>query len=88
MTLKKQSIRSTSKISINGKVATKEELIKISEGWSEVQENFFKKMIQQGGAFSLKGNQYKVLKTQRDDLDSEGNPPKTAPPLPGADTRF
>ena len=51
MTLKKQSIRSTAKISINGKVATKEELIQMSEGWSEDQENFFKKMLQQGGTF-------------------------------------
>ena len=45
-------------------------------------------MLQQGGSFTLKGKQYKVLKTERTDLDSTGNPPKTAPPIPGADQRF
>jgi len=86
MTLKKQSIRSTAKVSINGKVATKEELIQISEGWSEVQENFFKKMLQQGGTFSLKGNKYNVLRVERDDLDSEGNKPAPIVKLPGERT--
>ena len=88
MTLKKQSIRSNAEITVDGKIPTKDELIKISESWSETQETFFRKMLQQGGSFILKGKQYKVLKTQRIDLDSTGNPPKSAPPIPGADQRF
>jgi|TARA_B110000037_G_scaffold201325_1_gene242586 hypothetical protein len=82
MTLKKQSIRSNATISVDGVIPTKEELIEISETWSEFQERFFKKMLQQGGSFTLKGKQYKVLKVERIDLDSEGNPPKSAPPIP------
>ena len=66
MTLKKQSIRSTATISINGKVATKEELIQISEGWSEVQENFFRKMLQQGGTITIQGKKFQILKDLKD----------------------
>ena len=43
-------------------------------------------MLQQGGAFSLKGNKYKVLKVERDDLDSEGNKPAPIVKLPGERT--
>ena len=81
MTLKKQSIRSNATISVNGKIPTKDELIEISETWNENQEIFFKKMLQQGGSFTLKGKQYKVLKIERVDLDSNGNPPKTTQPI-------
>jgi len=81
MTLKKQSIRSSATISVDGKIPTKDELIEISETWSENQEIFFRKMLQQGGSFTLKGKQYKVLKIERTDLDSEGNPPKTSQPI-------
>ena len=86
MTLKKQSIRSNAIILINGKPPTKDELIEISETWNENQETFFKKMLQQGGTFTLKVKQYKVLKTERTDLDSNGNKPVTTPPLPGERT--
>ena len=81
MTLKKQSIRSSATISVDGKIPTKDELIEISETWNENQEIFFKKMLQQGGSFTLKGKQYKVLKIERVDLDSNGNPPKTTQPI-------
>jgi len=82
MTLKKQSIRSNATILVDGETLTKDELIQISKGWSEIQENFFRKMLQQGGSFNLKGKKYKVLKTERIDLDSDGNPPKTTQPIP------
>ena len=41
MALKKQSIRKNMNITVNGDVISKEELILISESWSETQENFF-----------------------------------------------
>ncbi len=82
MTLKKQSIRSSATISVDGKIPTKDELIEISETWNENQEIFFKKIAStRGGQFTLKGKQYKVLKIERTDLDSEGNPPKTSQPI-------
>jgi hypothetical protein len=49
MTLKKQSIRKNQLITVEGKPISKEEIITRSEKWSEIQENFFKKMLKQGG---------------------------------------
>jgi hypothetical protein len=86
MTLKKQSIRSNQIITIEGGIIPKEELISRSEGWSEIQENFFRKMLKQGGTFKIAGIKYKVELIERSDLDSNGNKPITVPPLPGERT--
>ena len=48
MTLKKQSIRKNMHIIANGETISKEELITMSELWSEKQENAFKKFLKQG----------------------------------------
>ena len=47
MTLKKQSIRKNMNIMVNDDYISKEELIIISESWSEKQENFFQMVIHQ-----------------------------------------
>ncbi|MDB4300195.1 hypothetical protein N9923_00325 [bacterium] len=86
MTLKKQSIRSNQIITVEGGIIPKEELISRSEGWSEIQENFFRKMLKQGGTFKVAGIKYKVELIERSDLDSNGNKPITVPPLPGERT--
>tara|TARA_R110002073_G_scaffold43348_1_gene120675 strand:+ start:94 stop:357 length:264 start_codon:yes stop_codon:yes gene_type:complete len=86
MTLKKQSIRSNQQITENGEPVSKEELILRSEKWSEIQENFFRKMLKQGGTFKVAGIKYKVELIERNDLDSNGNKPVTVPPLPGERT--
>jgi hypothetical protein len=86
MTLKKQSIRKTMHITVDGKELSKDELITLSEGWSEVQENFFRKMLKQGGHFRLQGKKFIVSLEQRSDLDSNGDKPVTVPPLPGERT--
>jgi len=86
MTLKKQSIRSNQIITVNGETIPKEELIARSEEWSEIQENFFRKMLKQGGTFKVAGIKYKVELIERNDLDSNGNKPVTVPPLPGERT--
>tara|TARA_B110000211_G_C14051039_1_gene541240 strand:- start:31 stop:294 length:264 start_codon:yes stop_codon:yes gene_type:complete len=86
MTLKKQSIRSNQIITVEGEIIPKEELISRSGGWSEIQENFFRKMLKQGGTFKVAGVKYKVELKQRDDIDSKGNKPVTVPPLPGERT--
>ena len=44
MALKKQSIRKGMNIIANGDPISKDELILISESWSEIQETFFRKM--------------------------------------------
>lgn len=55
MALKKQSIRKGMNIIANGDPISKDELILISESWSEIQESFFRKMLKQGGHFKLAG---------------------------------
>ena len=88
MTLKKQSIRANQTIYLNGnkKPSTKEEIIELSEEWSENQTKFFKKMLKQGGEFKVKGNKFRVTVAERTDIDSAGNKPVTVPPLPGERT--
>ena len=86
MALKKQSIRKNQVITVDGELVSKEELITRSEKWSEIQENFFRKMIKQGGTFKVAGIKYKVELIERSDLDSNGNKPITVPPLPGERT--
>tara|TARA_R110000796_G_scaffold41680_1_gene103052 strand:- start:204 stop:467 length:264 start_codon:yes stop_codon:yes gene_type:complete len=86
MALKKQSIRSNQLITENGEPVSKEELITRSEEWSEIQENFFRKMLKQGGSFKVAGIKYKVELIERNDLDSNGNKPVNLPPLPGERT--
>mgnify|MGYP006120348011 FL=1 len=86
MALKKQSIRSNQLITENGEPVSKEELIARSEEWSEIQENFFRKMIKQGGTFKVAGIKYNVSLVERNDLDSNGNKPVKVPPLPGERT--
>jgi len=82
MTLKKQSIRKNQIITVNGEPVSKEELITRSEDWSEIQENFFRKMLKQGGTFKVVGIKYKVELIERNDLDSNGNTPVAIPKVP------
>ncbi len=62
MTLKKQSIRFNHRIFMNGSYvpASKDEIIKLSEEWSENEEILFKKLLQQGGNMKIKGNSFRV----------------------------
>ena len=52
--LKKQSIRSNRKITLNGVELTKEEVIEISEEWNELKLNSFRKILSQGGTIGIK----------------------------------
>ena len=83
MALKKQSIRSKHHILANGDVISKEALILISEDWNEIQENFFRKMLKQGGKFKVAGVKYEIKIEERIDLDSNRQPPVNLPPIPG-----
>lgn len=86
MALKKQSIRSKHHITIEGKSVSKDELISKSENWSEIQENFFRKMLKQGGTFKVAGVKYKIEIEERNDLDSNRQAPVNLPPIPGERT--
>ena len=65
MTLTKQSLRKGVHVMVNDKLATKEELIEMSESWSEKREVFFRKMLQQGGKFKFDGIQFEIKIRER-----------------------
>jgi hypothetical protein len=86
MALKGQSIRNGISITINGEKADKAEVIALSQEWSESQEKFFKKMLQQGGKCKVNGNVFEITIKERTDIDSKGNRPVNLPPVPGERT--
>jgi len=71
MALKPQSIRNNVDIFIHNKLATKEEIFEISKEWSSFQEDFFKKMLKQGGRFKIANVPFKVV-PQEKLLNSKG----------------
>jgi hypothetical protein len=64
MTLKKQSIRGLENIKLNGEPTTKEELIALSEHWSENEELTVRKVLKQGGKCKI-GND--IISVKRED---------------------
>ena len=87
MALSKQSIRKGMHILANGAEVSKDELILISEEWSEIQENFFRKMLKQGGRFKVKGVSYEITPIEKV-LTSRGEKDGGIIQLPGEDSRF
>tara|TARA_Y100001938_G_scaffold140572_1_gene208935 strand:- start:481 stop:678 length:198 start_codon:yes stop_codon:yes gene_type:complete len=60
--LSKQTIRGSILIFMdNILVNDKEVIINESKNWSEVQEMFFRKMLKQGGTFSLNEHKYRII---------------------------
>ena len=86
MALKGQSIRNGVIITLNGEKADKAEVIALSQDWTESQEKFFKKMLQQGGRCKVNGNVFEIVIKERTDIDSKGNRPVNLPPVPGERT--
>lgn len=86
MALKPQSIRNGVKILLEDQKTTKAEIIALSEEWSEVQENFFKKMLKQGGEFKVKGRKFKVIPANKI-TNSNGEKDSGVVQIPG-DSRF
>jgi hypothetical protein len=72
MALKKQSIRQGVHVLIDGVKASKEELITLSETWTEKKEVFFRKMLQQGGNFKMDGKEFVVKIREHLQLRSDG----------------
>ena len=87
MTLKPQSIRKGVQIYLEGKPAEKQDIIKLSEDWSEPQINFFKKMLKQGGEFKIKGSKFIIFPPEKT-LTSKGEKDAGVITIPGLDSRF
>ena len=60
--LKKQSIRSSKIITLNGVVLTKEEVIELSKEWGEIKEASFRKILSQCGTIGIKQGALTVKK--------------------------
>ena len=69
--LNKQTIRKGVVVEYEGKILSKEETIALSENWNENQEMFFRKMLKQGGKFSIKGRKF-IITTPDKIYNSKG----------------
>jgi hypothetical protein len=58
--ISKQSIRRGVTIISRNKILTKDEVINLSEKWDEKEINLFKKMLRQGGSFSIQGIKFSI----------------------------
>ena len=58
--IKKQTLRKGVVVTSEGELLSKEEIISLSENWNENQEMFFRKMLKQGGKFSIKGRKFYI----------------------------
>ena len=87
MALSKQSLRQGVHVLINGELASKEELIALSENWTEKREVFFRKMLQQGGKFKMEGKSFEIKIRVSDTIRSDGEIDSGVTPIPG-DTMF
>ena len=83
MALKKQSIRQGVYVLINGVKASKEELITLSETWTEKKEVFFRKMLQQGGNFKMDGKDFIIKIRENLQLRSDGTKDGGVVTIPG-----
>ena len=87
MALKPQSIRKGMQILVENQPIEKQDLIKLSESWTEQQVNFFKKMLKQGGEFKIQGKKFKTLPPNQI-LTSKGEKDTGVITRPGIDSRF
>ena len=60
--IKKQSIRRGTIVKLNGVVLEKEEIIELSKDWTEYQENFFRKILSQGGKMKIENGTITITK--------------------------
>jgi len=85
MALSKQALRQGVHVMVNEQLATKEQLIEMSQEWSEKREVFFRKMLQQGGKFKFDGVSFEVRLRERI-LNSEGVADGGVEQIPGERT--
>ncbi len=87
MALSKQSLRQGIHVLVNGVHATKEELITLSETWTEKKEIFFRKMLQQGGQFKMDNTEFIVKIRENTKMRSDSSVDQGVKQIPG-DSRF
>ena len=70
--LSKQSIRKEHTIYLNRELIKKEEMLEISKEFNEIEEQHFRKMLQQGGKIRIQGNLYEIKKFEYKIRNSRG----------------
>lgn len=70
--LSKQSIRKEHTIYKDGVLLTKDEMVEISKGFSDIELKRFKKMLQQGGKITLHGECFDIKKEDHRLRNSKG----------------
>jgi len=78
MAIKPQSIRKGVIIKFDNVEVDKQTVIMASETWSPNHETLFKKLLQQGGSFNIKGVKVEVLPAMKI-LNSKNEPEMTVP---------
>ena len=71
--LSKQSIRKEHTIYLNRELIKKEEMLEISKEFNEIEEQHFRKMLQQGGKIRIQGNLYEIKKFEYKIRNSRGD---------------
>ena len=64
--LSKQSIRKEHTIYIDRVEMSKDEIIEISKDFTELEEQRFRKILQQGGKIKIQDNKFDIVKDQKD----------------------
>ena len=83
MPLSKQSLRQGVHVILNHKLQTKDELIELSKTWTEKQEVFFRKMLQQGGVFRMNNQEFIVKIRDNSKTRSDGSKDSGVTTIPG-----
>jgi hypothetical protein len=78
MAIKPQSIRKGVIVKFDNVEVDKQTVIMASETWSPNHETLFKKLLQQGGSFNIKGVKIEVLPAMKI-LNSKNEPEMTVP---------
>lgn len=68
--LTKQALKNSITISINSIIIDKDQIIEMSKDWTEKEETLFRKMLKQGGHFSIRGNKFNI-KTDDFEIESQ-----------------
>ena len=71
--LSKQSIRKEHAIYLNGELLEKDEMIEISEEFTEQEEQRFRKMLKQGDKIKIQGNVYEIKRIDHKVRNSRGD---------------
>jgi len=64
---------------------TKDEIIEISQEFTDIEEQHFRKMLKQGGIISIQGNEYEIKRTENKFRNSKGEYETAAKPHKASD---